>query len=727
MLGIDTKQIPCIELQGVPTAATEGAVGLFGMNMLSADHEIYVCIAVNGNVYTWIPLKGEGGVVITGATINEIGELVLSLSNGTTINAGFIDSKQVDELIKLVGDIPIREGAGVDSIVQKYSGEINDDHPGNSSTGNRAVVFGEDNTNSGDCSLLSGKKNEVGNECCGAIGQGLKTNRDNQTYVGKYNEQSDDDVIFGVGNGKSDDDRSNALEVLENGRVKIQGSLRVKGALTLPNSPDNPETATVEDSFECRQTANPDVTGLTVVDGSTATIKKIQGASVISRNLLDPSKIRATTTINGVTFTNNGDGTITANGTATGYAQFPIPTLSAKAGFIGADYWYFSGCPSGGSADTFCILERSYTGRDVGNGAKSGNLYANNIAIIIASGYTANNLIFKPTISYGSVIPYADFEKYPFWAGFKNAQISGIKSTGKNLFDIEALKQGGDKWGINTCNIDLAPNTEYVFSDNYGKWNASTIFMWVCYKDELGNIQKLCNIIDQNYPNRNSVKFQTNNATEYYIRTYTNGLSEIIKRATELQIELGTTATDYTPYTESVMTLPETVELGAYDYIDVERQKIVRQTGEYVCTGTGITWSGASIGSDNWGGTNTCGFYFYYDGSNNNPNLDYDSGMMSTPITRPTDYFDWFVDKVGTGVGGGYFYVRVSRSILTAYGSDNSTPDANKTAFKAYLADLYAKGTPLTWAYKTKTATEEDIMLPTNKYLVWDKGKNMEN
>lgn len=33
--------------------------------------------------------------------------------------------------------------------------------------------------------------------------------------------------------------------------------------------------------------------------------------------LLDKSKYPATQTINGVTFTNNGDGTITANGTAT--------------------------------------------------------------------------------------------------------------------------------------------------------------------------------------------------------------------------------------------------------------------------------------------------------------------------------------------------------------------------------------------------------------------------
>lgn len=51
--GIDTKQIACIELQGPPNAATEGAVGVLGMDITSPTHEVYRCVAVNGCVYTW--------------------------------------------------------------------------------------------------------------------------------------------------------------------------------------------------------------------------------------------------------------------------------------------------------------------------------------------------------------------------------------------------------------------------------------------------------------------------------------------------------------------------------------------------------------------------------------------------------------------------------------------------------------------------------------------------
>lgn len=93
ILGVDTRQIPCIELQGVPTTATEGAVGLLGINMLSAAHEMYVCTGVKGAVYTWTPLQGSGGggadgVGISKSEINAYGELVLTYTNGNSVNLG---------------------------------------------------------------------------------------------------------------------------------------------------------------------------------------------------------------------------------------------------------------------------------------------------------------------------------------------------------------------------------------------------------------------------------------------------------------------------------------------------------------------------------------------------------------------------------------------------------------------------------------------------------------
>ena len=69
--GVNTKQVACIELQGVPNAATEGAVGVLGMDMTSPTHDVYRCVAVNGSVYTWELLSA--GMSILNAIVSYSG------------------------------------------------------------------------------------------------------------------------------------------------------------------------------------------------------------------------------------------------------------------------------------------------------------------------------------------------------------------------------------------------------------------------------------------------------------------------------------------------------------------------------------------------------------------------------------------------------------------------------------------------------------------------------
>ena len=63
-----------------------------------------------------------------------------------------LDSKEVTNL-------NLENGEGVDSIVQKYSGVVDDSHYSNICTGESATVFGEANNNSGNRSLVAGKLN----------------------------------------------------------------------------------------------------------------------------------------------------------------------------------------------------------------------------------------------------------------------------------------------------------------------------------------------------------------------------------------------------------------------------------------------------------------------------------------------------------------------------------------------------------------------------------------
>ena len=70
--GVDTKQVACIELKGKPNTATEGAVGLLGIDMSSPLHEIYKCVAVNGSIYTWELFSS--GMSIVSASMSGGGE-----------------------------------------------------------------------------------------------------------------------------------------------------------------------------------------------------------------------------------------------------------------------------------------------------------------------------------------------------------------------------------------------------------------------------------------------------------------------------------------------------------------------------------------------------------------------------------------------------------------------------------------------------------------------------
>lgn len=126
------------------------------------------------------------------------------------------------------------------------------------------------------------------------------------------------------------------------------------------------------------------------------------------KNLL-PSHTVGSTTISGVTFTANADGTITVNGTATADAQYAI-TFSNLTG-----NYYYSGCPSGGSGTTYELYAWDYTASarfkkwngttasdsDFGTGSKEISIPSGHngaLSIRIRNGYTANNLVFRPMI-----------------------------------------------------------------------------------------------------------------------------------------------------------------------------------------------------------------------------------------------------------------------------------------------------------------------------------------
>ena len=172
-------------------------------------------------------------------------------------------------------------------------------------------------------------------------------------------------------------------------------------------------------NVECKGTYKP---MLELGDTATEYEKYTEyGVGDKTKNLIPYPYATTTKTENGVTFTDNGDGSITANGTATGASQYFLKfspdyfKLDKNATYI------LSGCPSGGTLTTYRIEFFLYQGntqllykRDTGNGVIINNIPENydivTIKIMVYSGTTVNNLVFRPQLELGNTA--TDYEPY---------------------------------------------------------------------------------------------------------------------------------------------------------------------------------------------------------------------------------------------------------------------------------------------------------------------------
>lgn len=198
-----------------------------------------------------------------------------------------------------------------------------------------------------------------------------------------------------------------------------------------------------------------------------------------------------TTTINGITMVNNGDGTYTVNGTSTDDFDIALAPYTTKQNI----YYTLSGCPSGGSKTTYYLDPRGYE-YDTGRGTTIINPnqdFSNYIRIVIKKDVTVNNLLFKPMFNEGQTAqpfePYTGGQpspspEYPQEIKAVN-ELSGVMC-GKNLINPATVAndyfindQNGKLTPALKCNatdyIKIQPNTNYYISKNPSKkgcWGA---------------------------------------------------------------------------------------------------------------------------------------------------------------------------------------------------------------------------------------------------------------
>lgn len=189
-----------------------------------------------------------------------------------------------------------------------------------------------------------------------------------------------------------------------------------------------------------------------------------------NKNFVTYPYASGTNTSSGVTFTDNGDGTVMVNGTATANVYFRVCRANAEEGMflLPAGTYTLSGCPSGGSSSTYMTqlvtmdfsLEAVKTYQEYGAGTTF-TLTEDVLCrmnIYVKSGVKVNNLSFYCQVEAGSA-------KTAFERGNANGQV-WIKSSADSIVSFDGFKRNAKG-----NNIAIHPGEVWLFRTGYGWQN----------------------------------------------------------------------------------------------------------------------------------------------------------------------------------------------------------------------------------------------------------------
>lgn len=441
---------------------------------------------------------------------------------------------------------------------------------------------------------------------------------------------------------------------------------------------------TLEQAYTTRETAD----GENIVDGVQTTVKEIRGKTVATENLIPYPYTETTKTANGVTFTVNSDGSVTVNGTATSDADFmllrgPIQSYSES--------YFLSGCPTGGSDTTYYISEGFTTSKDTGNGVVFNNLPSDQAwRIVIKSGTTVNNLVFRPMLNAGT-----EAKPYSKWfAGLKNASFEKIVSTGRNLIDPATIISG------------YISDADFTISGNKNIYRSIKCYLPAgkyTFQSSVA-INIIRTMIDGNY-----LIVSMGNLTSYTFTTTQSGYVGISFRReddtnwvddTNIWLVFSNTATAYEPYISDTLSADTPIELAEYDVAYPETGETKRQSKTVVFDGTEI-WN--EVSSD------TRYQYIY-----------------TLPVLAENDVLAVISNLFVTNSENGISLIGETNDGMASVrvrGNKNERPDIDTLdKWKAYLAAQSAAGNPLTVTYKTAESTTEATPFNKSKYIAWKNG-----
>lgn len=271
--------------------------------------------------------------------------------------------------------------------------------------------------------------------------------------------------------------------------------------------------------------------------------------------------------MNGVTITNNGDGTYKLNGTATDVVYFDVYNSSdGTASSIATGTYILSGS-IGGSGTTWRL--NLYSGSSLiaqsTNGDSSATISSGTTiraTIYVNSGTTLNNVTFYPmlrlsTVSDSTFAPYSNICPITGWT-----EANGTRC-GKNLVKVELGYTYNTNTGVTIDDpniyssakvpVNFTEHTNYVYScDND---NPGFIYAWDKYGNFVGRTSgavrqgnTVLSKTDFNLGNGGNKAYDTIRylAFNYYHAQSSSDYSTIA--TAKIQLEPGSTATTYEPY-----------------------------------------------------------------------------------------------------------------------------------------------------------------------------------
>ena len=333
------------------------------------------------------------------------------------------------------------------------------------------------------------------------------------------------------------------------------------------------------------------------------------------KNLLNPTL--QTTTVNGVTCTNNGDGTYTLNGTATNDCAFLVAELQPDN-----KTYRIIGTPPNGSWETYCITLSNWVDtseNDTNSGAtltlSGDNTYQ--FVLRVKNGATVNNVLFKPMLTTDLTATYDDFEPYTggipspnpdYPQEIKSVVNPTVKVCGKNLLNVNLAKANFNvkihngvveqidsdtradlQWKI----IQLKSNDTIIDDNNVSIMQGTRFGCAFTAAENTTEIVFGLNGEKTDTTVRIPVKLKV--GQKYVISCNLLNSTQGSIKWDEMMLEEGSTITDFEPYHEHTVTLPYTlnaipVSSGGNvtidgqqyiaDYVNVERGKLVRMVDD---------------------------------------------------------------------------------------------------------------------------------------------------